>query len=226
LEPPVGTIGPNDPQGILISTKKLDRRTLDQLKSFGTGALVLANGILKFDQYCWEVGAPEDVQHVCAPEGHPVTLVNGVIAEAPTTGALAPKETTVCALAVEPREFERERVKIRARVEAEGDYWVLVDESCRSDWLLWLSDGPDANEDALSKLSLAVRKAFLLNHPSTPHFPMPQHQTVTVTLTGFASTRKFGNIYEFLPTDASEISMHPAEPLWAPPSPPASRNAK
>jgi hypothetical protein len=137
---------------------------------------------------------------------------------------LAPAETTVCALVAEPKKFEHERVKISARIEAEGDYWVLADESCKSEWLLWVSDGPDANEDTLGKLSHAVREAFLLNHPSTPHFPLPQHQTVTAVLTGFASTQKFGDTYEFLPTDASEISMHSAEPLWPPPAPPSSHD--
>jgi hypothetical protein len=81
LEPPAGAIGPDDPQGILISTEKVDGRTLGRLNNFDAGDIVLVNGTLRFDRYCWEVGATENVRHVCAPEGHPVTLLSGTIAK-------------------------------------------------------------------------------------------------------------------------------------------------
>lgn len=146
-------------------------------------------------------------------------LVSILLLVATCANAASAQNTTLCALATHPKDFAHTLVRIRVRIDGNDEFQDLLDEKCPSQKLIWTSDAPSANKDALDHLALAIHQVFLHNRPASPHIPSSQYLAVTATVTGFIDAKPFVEVYGFSPVDASDVRVRPANPLE--PVPPA-----
>jgi hypothetical protein len=132
--------------------------------------------------------------------------------------AAAPSQvqTTVCLAATSAEIRDGATLRLRGRVEG-GEFLSIADDSCKFQRLLWIEDGPSANEASLRRLKEAVLKAYLHNTSIRQKHSSDGYWAVTASVVGALVAKPLYGPRQIRLTDAWNISIGFEKPLNPPP---------